>query len=113
MKRQEAKSLLDDFESFRAERNREINAEMVEGMKQRLLRIHEAAGKIAGEEGFDWVLDGSGNTNTGVPLLLYAKSPNDLTDRVLASLGKAEPAAENKPETKPEAPAKASAKKKR
>lgn len=109
MKRQEAKSLLDDFESFRTERTREINAEMVEGMKLRLQRIHEAAGKIAGEEGFDWVLDGSGNTNTGVPLLLYAKSPNDLTDRVLASLGKAEPA----PEKKPEPPAKAPANKKR
>lgn len=109
MKRQEAKSLLDDFESFRTERTREINAEMVEGMKLRLQRIHETAGKIAGEEGFDWVLDGSGNTNTGVPLLLYAKSPNDLTDRVLASLGKAEPA----PEKEPEAPAKAPANKKR
>jgi Skp family chaperone for outer membrane proteins len=99
IKRREAKSLLDDFESYRAERTREINAEMVEGMKLRLQRIHDAAGKIAGEEGFDWVLDGSGNTNTGVPLLLYAKSPNDLTDRVLGFLGKAGPEPEQKPAT--------------
>lgn len=92
IKRREAKLLLEDFESFRAERTREINAEMVEGMRSRLERIREAAGKIAAEEGYDWVFDSSGNTNSGVPLLLYAKGSNDLTDRVLALLGKVQPA---------------------
>jgi Skp family chaperone for outer membrane proteins len=94
IKRQEAKSLLDDFESFRTERTKEINAEMVQGMKQRLDEIRRAAEKIAADEGYDWVFDSSGNTNTGVPLLLYARNPNDLTDRVLAALGPAVEAAE-------------------
>jgi len=105
IKRREAKLLLEAFESYRAERTREINAEMVEGMKLRLAKIQEAAGKIAAEEGFDWVFDASGNTNSGVPLLLYAKSSNDLTDRVLALLGKAQPAAGLEPEAAAKAPA--------
>jgi outer membrane protein len=91
IKLQEAKSVLEDFESFRSERNREIDTEAVAGMKQRLAVIHETAEKLAKEEGYDWVLDASGNTNTGVPLLLYVKKANDLTDRVLAALGPAQP----------------------
>ena len=92
IKLQEAKSLLEDFESFRAERIREIDTEAVAGMKQRLAVIRSTAEQFAKEEGYDWVLDASGNTNTGVPLLLYAKKSNDLTARVLASLGPAQPA---------------------
>jgi outer membrane protein len=91
VKLQEAKSVLEDFESFRADRVREIDTEAVAGMKQRLAVIHSTAEQMAKEEGYDWVLDASGNTNTGVPLLLYAKKSNDLTGRVLASLGPAQP----------------------
>ena len=89
IKRQEAKSLFDDIEAFREERTREINAEMVAGMRERLDGIREVAEKLAKEEGYDWIFDSSGNTNTGVPLLLYAKNPDDLTDQVLSILGKA------------------------
>ncbi|MCW1883502.1 OmpH family outer membrane protein [Luteolibacter flavescens] len=92
VKLQEAKSVWDDFESFRSERMREIDGEMVAGMKQRLAQIREAANKLAKEEGYDWVLDTSGNSNTGVPLILYAKNQNDLTDRVLAILASEPPA---------------------
>jgi Skp family chaperone for outer membrane proteins len=96
----EAKSVREDFESFRAERVREIDSEAVAGMKQRLAIIHSTAEQIAKEEGYDWVLDASGNTNTGMPLLLYAKKANDLTDRVLAALGPAQtPAAATPPKT--------------
>lgn len=92
VKLQEAKSLLEDFESFRTERVREIDTEAVAGMKQRLAIIQSTAEQFAKQAGYDWVLDASGNTNTGLPLLLYAKKPNDLTDRVLAALGPAQPA---------------------
>ena len=105
VKLQEAKSLLEDFESFRSERVREIDAEAVAGMKQRLAIIHSTAEQLAKEEGYDWVLDASGNTNTGVPLLLYAKKSNDLTARVLAALGPAQPAA-TPPASAPAAPSK-------
>ena len=92
VKLQEAKSLLEDFESFRAEKIREIDTDAVAGMKQRLAVIQSTAEQMAKEQGYDWVLDASGNTNTGVPLLLYAKNTNDLTERVLNTLGPAQPA---------------------
>lgn len=89
LKRQEAKSLEEDFEAYRAEKNKEINAEMVAGMRTRLDLIRTTAEKIAKQDGYDWVFDSSGQTNTGVPLVLYTKNPVDLTDRVLAALGPA------------------------
>ena len=89
LKEQELKSLQDDFASFHAEKTREINAEMVAGMRTRLDQIRAAAEKIAKQDGYDWIFDSSGQTNTGVPLVLYAKNPNDLTDRVLAAMGQA------------------------
>jgi len=98
IKLQEAKSLLEDFESFRAERLREIDTEAVASMKQRLAVIHSTAEQFAKQEGYDWVLDASGNTNTGIPLLLYAKKTNDLTDRVLAALGPAQTTPAPKPQ---------------
>jgi outer membrane protein len=105
LKRQEAKSLEEDLESFRTEKNREINAEMVAGMRARLDLIRSTAEKIAREEGYDWVFDSSGQTNTGVPLVLYAKNPNDLTDRVLAAMGPTKTEAKSG-STKPPAPPK-------
>lgn len=103
VKVREANALIADFESFRAEKNREINAEMVAGRKQRLALIRQTAEKIAAEEGFDWILDSSGNTNTGVPLLLYAKNATDLTDRVVAALSAPPPPPETPPAKPPAA----------
>lgn len=105
LKQQEAKSLESDFETFRAERHREINAEMVTAMRARLDQIRAAAEKIAQTDGYDWIFDTSGQTNTGVPLVLYVKSPNDLTDRVLAVLGPA-PKEPKSGSAKPPAPQK-------
>jgi outer membrane protein len=82
----EANALRADFEAFESAKEREINAEMVAGMKQRLQLIEETARKLAADEGYDWILDSSGHTNTGVPLVLYAKNADDLTDRVIAAL---------------------------
>lgn len=95
IKHQEAKSLGDDFASYRSEQTQIINAEMVEGMKKRLAEIQSTAETIAEQEGYDFVFDSSGSTNTGVPLLLYAKKTNDLTDQVLTVLGKATTSSEN------------------
>jgi Skp family chaperone for outer membrane proteins len=96
VKTREAIALRADFESYDTDKNRQIDAEMVADRKQRLALIRQTAEKIAAEEGFDWILDSSGNTNTGVPLLLYAKSATDLTDRVVAVL--------NTPASPPEPP---------
>ena len=101
VKMREANALRADFESYHADRNREISAEMVADRKQRLALIRQTAEKIATAEGFDWILDSSGNTNTGVPLLLYAKSATDLTDRVVAALDLPAPTPEPPPAQPP------------
>ncbi len=93
IKSREAGALRADFESFSSARDREINAEMVAGMKQRLRLILETAEKTARDNGYDWVFDSSGISNTGVPLLLYAKNADDLTDRVAAVLAAPPPPA--------------------
>ncbi|WP_367872203.1 OmpH family outer membrane protein [Luteolibacter sp. Populi] len=108
LKQQEAKSLQEEFQNFSTEKQQALNAEMVGSIRGRLNLIHGTAEKIAKEEGFDWVFDSSGISNTGVPLMLYAKTPNDLTERVIAALGATKPAVppapaanENKNDKKP------------
>lgn len=86
LRRQEAQTLQRDFESFRANREKEINRKMVSGMRASLTRIHETARRIAAEQGCDLMLDSSGQTNTGVPFMLYQKETPDLTLAVKAAL---------------------------
>lgn len=91
LKHQEMRSLDEEFQNFSNDRRQALNTEMVAGIRQRLNLIHSTAEKIAKEEGFDMVFDSSGISNTGVPLMLYAKTPNDLTERVLAALAAPKP----------------------
>lgn len=87
LKLQEASTLHREYETFRSERLRQINAKLVSQMEESLAEIHAAAAEVGRKKGFDWVLDSSGFSNTGVPFVLYAKNPNDLTDDVLSALG--------------------------
>lgn len=86
IKRQEAQTLQKDFESFRTEREKEINRKMVASMRASLDMITETARKVGKEQGYDLVLDSSGDTNTGVPFVLYGNKSADLTDDVIAAL---------------------------
>lgn len=82
--RQEAQTLQRDYETFRAEREKEINRRMIAGMRASLSLIHETARKVGAEKGYDLVIDNTGNTNTGVTFLLYQKNTPDLSDAVVA-----------------------------
>jgi Skp family chaperone for outer membrane proteins len=86
MKTQEAMTLQREFVSFRDRRLQEINGRMVQRMEASLARIRSVAAEVGEAKGYDWVLDSTGNTNTGLPFVLYAKSPPDLTDEVIAAL---------------------------
>jgi len=92
VKQQEARSLQEDFNNFSNEKQQVLNAELVADIRKRLTLIRSTAEKIAKDEGYDWVFDSSGISNTGVPLMLYAKTPNDLTERVLTALQPPPPA---------------------
>jgi Skp family chaperone for outer membrane proteins len=86
LKRQEAQTLQKEFESFRTEREKDINRAMVAGMRSLLDEILETSRRVGKEKGFDVVFDSSGDTNTGVPFVLYSRKSPDLTDDVTAAM---------------------------
>jgi outer membrane protein len=86
IKRQEAQTLQKEFESFRTDQEQEINRRMVADMRLALNQIVATSEKVAKEKGYDLVFDSSGNTNTGVPFILFSKSAPDLTAEVQAEL---------------------------
>ncbi|BCU76982.1 OmpH family outer membrane protein [Luteolibacter sp. LG18] len=93
------KSLQQEFETFSSERNLEINREMVKTMRVSFDRITKQARAVAEKQGYDWLIDSSGNTNTGLPVVLYSKNAPDLTADVLAALS-----GQTSQNTPPEAP---------
>lgn len=93
MKAREVRALQEDFEEFRAEEGKRIARIEVTGMRASLNRIMEVARRISKEKGYDMVFEDSGNTNTGLPFILYAKKHVDLTDDVKAALRDMESAA--------------------
>lgn len=93
IKRQEAQTLQQEFESFKAEQEKSINRKMVASMRASLDRIVKTSNQIAKERGFDTVFDSSGDTNTGVPFVLYSKSAPDLTADIMTALKASEAAA--------------------
>lgn len=104
IKRQEAQTLQQDFESFKAEQEKAINRKMVAGMRASLDRIAKVSRQIAKERGYDSVFDSSGNTNTGVPFVLFSKNAPDLTADIQAALKDGEAPAPP-PAAKPAKPA--------
>ncbi len=92
IKRQEAQTLQQEFESFKAEQEKAINRKMVAGMRAALNRIVKASSQIAKERGYDSVFDSSGSTNTGVPFVLFSKDAPDLTPDIQAALKDSEAA---------------------
>ena len=91
IKRQEAETLRQEFEEFRAGEEKRINKLMVAEMRKSLNEITAAASQLAKERSLDGVFDTSGNSNTGVPFVLYVKDAEDLTEDVVELLNAKEP----------------------
>lgn len=103
IKRQEAETLRKEFEEYRAEEEKRLNKALVTATRASLNKISAAAQQIAKERNFDGVFDTSGNTNTGLPFVLYAKDAEDISEDVIALL--AEKPAESAAPTGEAAPA--------
>lgn len=99
IKRQEARTLQEDYESYKSETEKTINKKMVINMRASLDRIVKISNKIAKEKGFVTVIDSSGSTNTGVPFVLYSKNAPDITEEVQAAIQDSDPT--EKPIEKP------------
>lgn len=87
IKRQGALTLKKEYDDFRVEEQKRINKAMVQAMRSSLNRITEAAAQIAKERNFDGVLDTSGNSNTGLPVVLYVRDAVDISEDVIEVLG--------------------------
>jgi outer membrane protein len=85
-KRQESQTLQEEFQLFENEKKKEINRKMVAAMRTSLDKIAETTRRIAKEKGYDAAFDVSGNSNSLVPVILYSKVPNDITEEVVAAL---------------------------
>lgn len=103
LKRHEAQALQDEVQKTRKESLEALNREMIAQMRKNLTMVHDAAVSVAKEQGFDVLFDGSGNTNTGTPFILYQGKPVDLTNQVAESLSKrsAQPVASGTTVNKP------------
>ena len=55
-------------------------------MRESLDRIATISARIAKERGYETVFDSSGNTNTGVPFILFSKNAPDITADIEAAL---------------------------
>ena len=95
IKRQETDPLRLEFEGFRAEEEMRNNKELVAATRNSLTRMSAAAQQIAKERNLDGVMDTSGDTNTGLPFVLFAGGAEDMTEAVIGLLG--EKPAENPP----------------
>ena len=86
IKRQEALTRQQEFEGFQTDQEKAINKKMVTAMRESLDRIASISARIAKERGYDTVFDSSGNTNTGVPFILFSKNAPDITAEIEAAL---------------------------
>lgn len=87
LKRQEALTLKREFENFQRLETEKIDKEMVTRMEIILTLIREKAAAVGQKNGYDWVIDTSGKTNSGLPFVLYSKQTEDITTDVLAAMG--------------------------
>ncbi|MFT4175590.1 MAG: OmpH family outer membrane protein [Luteolibacter sp.] len=97
LKRQETETLRQEFEAYREEQRKAINKTIVTEMRATLSGITAISQKIAKEKGYDGLFDSSGESNSTVPVLLYAKDAPDITEEVRAALLKKSPASPANP----------------
>jgi Skp family chaperone for outer membrane proteins len=69
----EYQSLNKKFLEFKNEKTREINKELARKMRAILNETSAMVATYAAEKGYDVVYDLSGNTNTGMAVIIYAK----------------------------------------
>ena len=91
----EYQSLNKKFLEFKNEKTREINKELARKMRAILNETSAMVAKYAAEKGYDVVYDLSGNTNTGMAVIIYAKHGlmTDITPEIQKIIEAKKPAA--------------------
>ncbi len=86
LKAEAAQSVQEEYMEFRTKRLTEINQRMARLMRQHLNKLQSMLFTYATQNGYDFITDSSGLTNTGLPVLIYsnpAKTP-DITAELKA-----------------------------
>ncbi len=101
LKREEYRALNKALRESRNKRTGDLNRRLVAASRRLLDRVGKAAAEVGRERGYDLVVDTSGQTNTGMPVILYARKIPDLTNEVIARLNKDAPPVPDKPASPP------------
>jgi outer membrane protein len=99
LKREELRASARALEEARNTATKELNQELVTLSRKLLDDVQRIAAEIGRERGYELVVDSTGNTNTGIPLLLYSRQLPDLTEAVIARLNADAPTPETPAET--------------
>ncbi len=87
----ETQKLQRDIEDYRAS-HQKILQEQTQRMRQTIIKeINDIIAKEARDQGYQLVIDKSGNTLNGVPLLVFAQDSLDITDDIVKILNKNQP----------------------
>jgi outer membrane protein len=102
----EASAAYDDINSkwmqFENEEMRAITEAFIDATTRRTDEILRIARDIGESEGFDWVLETNGKSNSKLPLVLYVRNGSDITPQVIEEINQATPATEEQSPTQPE-----------
>ena len=94
LKHEELRASARAIQEARDTANKQLNRKMVTTSRELLDAVQQAAADLGRERGYDLVVDSTGNTNTGMPLLLHSREMPDLTEAVIARLNAPAPAEE-------------------
>ena len=87
----ETQKLQRDIEDYRTS-HQKILQEQTQRMRQTILKeINEVVAKEARDQGYQLVLDKSGNTLNGVPTVIFSQDPLEITDEIVKVLNKNQP----------------------
>ena len=86
LKQEEYRALEKALRESRSRRTADLNRRLVASTRRLLAQVCQAVAEVGRERGYDLVVDTSGHTNTGLPLILYSRHLPDLTNEVIARL---------------------------
>ena len=80
-----------DIEEYRAS-HRKILEDQTQRMRQTILKeVQDVINKEARDAGYQMVLDKSGNTLNGVPIMVFSQDSLEITDDIVKILNKNQP----------------------
>ncbi len=82
------------WQSFLTEQSGTITEELIDSTNEESQSILKIAREIGSAQGFDWIIETSGHSNSKMPVVLYLRESTDITDLVIEELAKKNPPAE-------------------